>query len=266
MKKWTNLFLFSSVLFSVGCSSLPEVDSTPAKDIKPVQAEQQNNLVNIKKQIKGGKPEDNIELITRERTAFKGTEVEPELELLLAQEYTKIGKHSDAGLAFLRSARSTSGNDRRLKLCQQAGRSFQTGKDWDRLKRGADYCLTNFEISTEGVRELKTFKVMALEEEGASPLDVSKGYVDLMANSSGESEAKFRSKALQLIETMSRNQLDAVVGDSDFGFLRGHASYRLAQIYLSQRENEAAKSSFIRVAQFLPETELAEISQGKYSN
>ncbi len=253
------VFIFTNI----ACSSLPEVDSTPAKDIKPSMGEQQKGILHLKKQVKNSKPEENVVLLTQERGTYKGTEFEPEIELMLAQEYTKIGKHSDAGLAYLRSARSSLGGDRRFKLCQLAGRSFQTGQDWDRLKKGVDYCLTNFEIPAENIRDLKTFKVQAMESEGINPLEIAKAYVDLTANSQGEAEFKNRAKALQLIETMSRDQLDGIIGDSDYGFLRGHAAYRLAQIYLSQRDVDAATSAFSKVSQFLPETDLAELSQKK---
>lgn len=248
---------------NTACSSLPEIDSTPAKDLKPSIDDQQKNIVQVKKTIKAGKPEENVKFLIRERANYKGTEFEPEMELMLAQEYSKVGKHSDAGLAYLRSARSSLGGDRRYKLCQLAVKSFQTGQDWDRLKKGVDHCLTNFEIPAENIRDLKALKVQAMESEGVNSLEIAKAYVDLSASSQGESEARNRTKALQTVETMSRDQLDTIVGDSDYGFLRGHAAYRLAQIYLSQRDVDSAQVSFAKVSQFLPETELAEISQKK---
>jgi branched-chain amino acid transport system substrate-binding protein len=263
MNNWSGFFIPVFLVANVSCSSLPEVDSTPAKDIKPPHGEQQKTILQVKKQIKTGKPEENIALLIKERAAYKGTEYEPEIEQHLAQEYTRMNKHSDAGLAYLRAARSSQSGDRRFKLCQLAGKSFQTGLDWDRLKKGVDYCLTNFEIPAENIRDLKAFKVQALEAEGVDVLEVAKAYVDLTATSQGENESKSRARALQLIETMNRDQLGDVVDDSDFGFLRGHAAYRLAQIYLSQRDSEGAIAAFVKVTQFLPETELAEISQRK---
>ncbi len=261
---WKLVFL-TVIWMLVGCSSFPEVDSTPAKEIKPITPDRQKHIHAIKKQVKTGKPEDNIRVLSTERTAYKGTDFEPEIEVMLAQEYTKIQKYSDAGLAYLRAARSSAKEETRLKLCQWAGKSFQQGRDWDRLQKGMDYCLKNFDLQAQSVKQIKAIKIQAMEVSGTNPLEVAKSYVELTASAQGEVEARNRTKALQLIETMNQSQLEDVTNDSDFGFLRGHAAYRLAQLYLGQRDNSAAKRSFQKVIQFLPETELAEISQKKIS-
>lgn len=263
MKKWI-CFLVSVFLFTgVACSSLPEVDSTPAHEIKPSEKSQQQSIQQLKKQIKNGKPQDNINLLMAARITYKGTEFEPEVEQILAQEFFRALKFSDSGLAFLRAAQSTQGPDRRFKLCQQASKAFQAAKDWDRLKKGVEFCLSNFELSPEFSRELKFLKAQAMDQENLSPLERAKAYVELMASGSGDLESQSRSRALQLTEEMNRSQLESVISDSDFGFLRGHAAYRLAQIAMSQQDTYVAKSAYSKVAQFLPETELAELSLQK---
>lgn len=255
--------LFTTLLVCSACSSLPEVDSTHASDLKPVEAVHKNDLLTVKKQIKNGRPEENLTYLAQARADYKGTEFEPEIEQLMATEYTKLGKHSDAGLSYLRAARSSSGADRRFKLCQMAGKSFESGKDWDRLKKSIDYCLASFEIPTENIRDLKALRIVALEAEGVNALEIAKAYVELTAVTQGELESKNRSKALKFVDNMDAQQLNEVIGDTEFGFLRGHAAYRLAQIYLSQRDTESAKGAYGKVIQFLPETELAEESQKK---
>lgn len=250
-------------ILTIGCSSLPEVDSTPAKEIRPIAPDRQKHINTIKKQVKAGRPEDNIKLLVTERANYKGTDFEPEVEYMLAQEYTKVQKHSDAGLAYLRAARSSVKEETRFKLCQLAGKSFQQGQDWDRLKKGMDYCVAHFDLQASNAQQIKAIKLQAMESSGSSTLDIAKSYVELTSTSTGEAESKNRSKALQLIETMNQNQLEELTNDSDFGFLRGHAAYRLAQIYLSQRNNSGAKRSFQKVIQFLPETDLADLSQKK---
>lgn len=270
MKIETKSEFFAAIVLSIvfatimlGCSSLPEVDSTPAKEIRPTTPDRQKHINSIKKQVKAGRPDDNIKLLVNERSNYKGTDFEPEVEYMLAQEYTKLQKHSDAGLAYLRAARSSAKEETRFKLCQYAGKSFQQGRDWDRLQKGMDYCLAHFDLQNNNAQQIKAIKLQAMEYSGSSALDIAKSYVELSSTSTGEAESKNRTKALQLIETMNQSQLEDLTNDSDFGFLRGHAAYRLAQIYLSQRNNSAAKRSFQKVIQFLPETDLAELSQKK---
>lgn len=269
MKRQVKSEFFATIVLSfiasltLGCSSLPEVDSTPAKEIRPIAPDRQKHINSIKKQVKVGRPEDNIKLLVTERGSYKGTDFEPEVEYMLAQEYTKVQKHSDAGLAYLRAARSSVKEETRFKLCQLAGKSFQQGQDWDRLKKGMDYCVAHFDLQANNAQQIKAIKLQAMESSGSNALEIAKSYVELTSTSTGEAESKNRAKALQLIETMNQNQLEELTNDSDFGFLRGHAAYRLAQIYLSQRNNSGAKRSFQKVIQFLPETDLADLSQKK---
>lgn len=257
----TSLVFIGFVSIVVGCASFPEVDSTPAKEIKPLTTERHKNINAIKKQIKAGRAEENIKLILGERANYKGTDFEPDLELLLAQEYIKVQRHSDAGLAFLRAARSSEKEETRFKLCQMAAKSFQQEKDWDRYRRGMDFCLTHFELQPNNANQIRSLKIQAMEFSGVNPLEVAKSYVELSAQSQGEAESKNRTKALQLIETMNASDLESLTNDSNFGFLRGHAAYRLGQFYLAQRNNASAKRAFQKVLQFLPETELAETAQ-----
>lgn len=257
------IFILLSFNLFLGCASFPEVDSTPAKDLKPITLERKKNLTAIRKRVKSGKPDENIDYLIAERSKYKGTEFEPEIEHLLALEYTKSNKYSDSGLAYLRAARSSSQQEYQFKLCYAAGKSFFNGQDWDRLKKGVDYCLSHFQISPENSYHLKLQKIQGLEYSGSSFVEITKAYLDLIVVTSGETEARIRGKTLQLIESMNQSQLEDVVSDSDFGFLRGHAAYRLGQIYLSQRNKSAAQNAFSRVTQLLPETELAELSQKK---
>ena len=209
-------FLAPAFIFaSIACSSLPEVDSTPAKDLKPSAGDQQKNIVVIKKQIKNTKPEENIAYLIRERPNFKGSEFEPEIEQLLAQEYFKIPKYSDAGIAYLRAARSSDTVERRFKLCQNAAKSFQKGNDWDRLYKGIEYCLINFEFSIENKRDLKTLKIQAMEASGSDPLKIISAYLELLDLSQGDIEARYRLIILKLVDTLNRDQLAELIGNSE---------------------------------------------------
>lgn len=256
-------WVWIAVFVGLGCSSLPEVDSTPGKDLKPVVGEQKKTIAQVKRQIKSGKAEENIAILIQERNSYKGSELEPEIEQLLGQEYLKAGKHTEAGLSYLRAAQSSIGDDRKVKLCQLGGKAFISGRDWEHLKKGVEYCIVKFELSQPAVRELKALKLQGMESEGVGTVELAKAYVDLAALSRGEVESQYRTKALQCLDTMDRGQLESVVGDSDFGFLRGHAAFRLGQQWAAQRETSEAKTAFNKVIQFLPETELAEISQKK---
>ena len=49
------IFLFVALLGVSACASLPEVDSTHASDIRPVEPERKSDLQTLRKQIKNGR-------------------------------------------------------------------------------------------------------------------------------------------------------------------------------------------------------------------
>lgn len=71
-------------------------------------------------------------------------------------------------------------------------------------------------------------------------------------------QESYRIKSLDLLETkLDEGLLRKVSADSEFGFLRGHALYRLGQISLERRETDQARKYFSSVVSFLPATDLA---------
>lgn len=252
--------LLAPLLLS-SCSTLPDIDSTPSNQVTKATGSERQSMAELRRKVKSGAPENSISLLTEARGSYKGTEFETEVEQLLAQELLKNKNFTDAGLAYLRAARSNSDTGQQINLCKKAGGAFQTNKDWDRLAKAVDYCLGQLAIPVEKSLELKEFKVSSQEVKNASPVELARSYVDLTAQFRGEKEAQYRAKSLQTLEVMGASELQQVINDSEFGFLRGHAAYRLAQIQISQQKTNEAKQSFAVVIQYLPETELAELSQ-----
>lgn len=73
----------------------------------------------------------------------------------------------------------------------------------------------------------------------------------------GTLQNQARSKAIDIVETkLDQNQLEKVSDDSDFGFARGHAYFRLGKNFLANRDFAKARDAFSRVANLLPGTDL----------
>lgn len=71
-----------------------------------------------------------------------------------------------------------------------------------------------------------------------------------------------RLHAIDIVETkLNEDQLEDVAKDSDFGYLRAHAMYRLGEIALENRDNSSAKKYFSSVVEFMPGSDLATRSQ-----
>lgn len=103
-----------------------------------------------------------------------------------------------------------------------------------------------------------TQKALDYEARGAY-FEALKEYVTLSvaADSKADQEA-YRLRALEVVENkLTAEQLEDVADDSDYGFLRGHAMYRLGEMALEARDGKAARKYFSGVSEFLPGSDLA---------
>lgn len=76
------------------------------------------------------------------------------------------------------------------------------------------------------------------------------------------SQDSARTQAVDIVENkLNEEQLEAVAGGSEFGFLRAHAMYRLGESALDHKEMANAKKYFSSVIDFVPGSDLAMRSQ-----
>ena len=67
-----------------------------------------------------------------------------------------------------------------------------------------------------------------------------------------------RQRAIEIVENkLDDKQLEEVADDSDYGFLRGNAMYRLGERAIENRDAKAARKYFSGVAEYLPGSDLA---------
>ncbi|KYG66672.1 branched-chain amino acid ABC transporter substrate-binding protein [Bdellovibrio bacteriovorus] len=77
-----------------------------------------------------------------------------------------------------------------------------------------------------------------------------------------QTQETFRMQAVEIVENrLNEEQLEAVANGSDYGFLRGHAMFRLGETSLEHRDSVNAKKYFTGVIEFLPGSDLAVRSQ-----
>lgn len=71
-------------------------------------------------------------------------------------------------------------------------------------------------------------------------------------------QESYRLKAIDIVENkLNEDQLEDVADESDFGFLRGHAMFRLGEISLDKKDTSDAKMYFNSVTEFVPGSDLA---------
>jgi ABC-type branched-subunit amino acid transport system substrate-binding protein len=83
-----------------------------------------------------------------------------------------------------------------------------------------------------------------------------------VAATTKQEQESYRLKAVEVVESkLNDDQLDKVASDSDFGFLRGHAMYRLGEKALTDHDTSKAKKYFNGVIDYLPGSDLAARAQ-----
>jgi len=73
-----------------------------------------------------------------------------------------------------------------------------------------------------------------------------------------QEQESFRLKSVEIVEgKLNQEQLEKVSRDSDFGFARGYALFRLGEYALEDRDKDRARKYFSNVGEFLPGSDLA---------
>jgi branched-chain amino acid transport system substrate-binding protein len=101
-------------------------------------------------------------------------------------------------------------------------------------------------------------KIRDLEAAGdyIAALDLSVN-ASVSASTPQEQES-YRVKSVEIVEgKLTPEQLDKVSRNSDFGFARGYALYRLGELALEEHDKDRARKYFLGVSDFLPGSDLA---------
>lgn len=93
----------------------------------------------------------------------------------------------------------------------------------------------------------------------ADPLVLLKTLVSQSVQAATPQEQEvYRTRAVEVVDNrLNEKQLEEAADNSDYGFARGHAMYRLAEKALDERDLYRAKKYFSAVVDFLPGSDLA---------
>lgn len=102
-------------------------------------------------------------------------------------------------------------------------------------------------------------ETLSAPQTSENVLTLLKGLVDKAVQAPSKQEQEnFRLQAIDIVENkLNEDQLEDVADESDYGFLRGHAMYRLGEMALDRRDTSDAKMYFNAVSEFVPGSDLA---------
>jgi branched-chain amino acid transport system substrate-binding protein len=101
-------------------------------------------------------------------------------------------------------------------------------------------------------------RVRDLETAGdyLQALELSVGFS--VSSPAPQDQESFRLKSIEIVEgKLNQDQLEKVSRNSDYGFARGYAMYRLGENALEERDKDRARKYFSSVSEFLPGSDLA---------
>lgn len=121
---------------------------------------------------------------------------------------------------------------------------------------------TTLNASTSTEAQTPSQKVHQLELDGRFT-EALRELVNLSVSASSKQDQEaFRLRAIELTENkLDENALKSVANDSDYGFVRAHALYKLGEIALDNHDKGEARKYFSSVVDLLPGSDLAARSE-----
>ncbi len=101
-------------------------------------------------------------------------------------------------------------------------------------------------------------KIIQFEKAGQHKESLRMCVAASVATQLPQHQDQFRFKAIDLIQTkLTPAELEEVGKNSDYGFIRAHAFYKLAQYKLEQKDQDSARKYFYSVTELAPGSDLA---------
>lgn len=115
-------------------------------------------------------------------------------------------------------------------------------------------------VSSEEAR----LKALALEQEQSGKIaEAIRSYVSLSVSAvQKKDQDDARQRAISLVDArLNEDDLQNIARDSEYGYVRGYALFRLGELSLQRFEKESARKYFTSVVEILPESNVAQQSQ-----
>lgn len=221
-----------------------------------------NEIKRAEAEINAGKTKIAIARLKKVLVQHNNTDVTDDAYLLLGNLYYKQGSYDDSYRSFLSitDAQYTSPLES-MALFGTARALYKLGR-YDESLNITKQLFGKRDLNPELLTELHILRYN-LQVHMGGKLDALKSLIYLTEVSTDpDKKTRYRIKALELVEsTLKETDLQTVANDASYGFVRGHALYRVATSYFEQRDYSRAENYFLEVLDLLPNTDFAQNSQ-----
>lgn len=253
MRKLIVPFLLAGlVAVLTSCQSTPE-----KKDLKPASQDAHALLVSAQSDLNRGKEKAATGKLRRVIQAQPGTDAADTAWTLLGRIYLKNRDYKTASTAFLQVLNGPTKTAHAEEAYLGAVHSLaQLGRVEEALTL-SQKALASGQISAAGQYDLQKVRYPLLKETG----DSLSALKSLVAIYNGEKDSVqrelWKNKAFELANRLQKNDLQLVVDNGDYGFVRGFAAYRLATFFLDQHDFDQARALFEKTLEYTPNSNVA---------
>ncbi len=242
----TSLFLFS-------CTSTPQ-KKPPEKASPNLQKEYAQAQIDS---AAGGKQKAIVRLKKIVQTHPK-TDVASDSNMMMGKIYYESRDYTNAYASFIAIVNSDTFSPSEGEALLWASRSLHRLGRVDEALSLTQKSTKIPGLSNELKLEFYRLRYQMLSDLG-DRLDALKTLVYLSANDTDPAQREnARARANELVESkLSEEELSTVSRSADYGWVRGAAYFRLANIYFEQKDFSRARDAFAEVISFAPNTEMA---------
>lgn len=99
------------------------------------------------------------------------------------------------------------------------------------------------------------------KESTPTPLELARVYVDRSVQGTAAEQVEFRNRALELLKSFSKNDLEQLSQNAEFGYLRVYSLMQLGEVSVRDRDLSLAQKCYRSVIDLAPGSEFAAQSQ-----
>jgi branched-chain amino acid transport system substrate-binding protein len=186
-----------------------------------------------------------------------GTDVADTSWTLIGRVFYKHKDFKSAATAYLQVLNGTTQTAHEEEAYLNASRSLtQLGRADEALSL-SQKALASGRLTPTGQLELQKLRYPLLRDTG----DIVSSLRALVVVYDNEQDPAqkliLKNKAFEMANKLQKPELENVVSNSDFGFVRGFAAFRLGSYFIEQHDYERARTMFQKTQEFAPDTNIA---------
>lgn len=234
------------------CQSSPE-----KKDLKPASQDAHALLMSAQADLNRSKEKAATAKLRRVIQIQPGTDAADTAWTLLGRIYLKNRDFKLAAPAFLQVLNGPTKTAHAEEAYLGATHALAQMGRVDEALSLSQKALTSGQISAAGQYDLQKVRYPLLKDTGESLAALKAVVAIYNAEKDAAQRELWKNKAFELANRLQKNDLQAVVDNSDYGFVRGFAAYRLATFFLDQHDFDRARSLFEKTLEYTPNSNVA---------